>query len=168
MFHRKPWAPTDTPRRNSAWTPQETTVGTACPWVRKLCSLDKIWLGLGSQFPRRVSSLPKALSSEKSLEFQTRRKDMLFVASMVAAGKGCGEWISGPAGWLPRACLLRAHYPHILSTHPHPGAAPSLPAQKKPYWDDPERWDWEGGGRKVQDGEHMYARGRFMLFIFLI
>ena len=29
-------------------------------------------------------------------------------------------------------------------------------------WDDPERWDGEGGGRWVQDGEHMYTRGRFM------
>ena len=23
-------------------------------------------------------------------------------------------------------------------------------------WDDPEGWDKEGGGREVQDGEHMY------------
>ena len=28
--------------------------------------------------------------------------------------------------------------------------------------DDPERWDGEGGGRGIQDGEHMYTRGRFM------
>ena len=31
------------------------------------------------------------------------------------------------------------------------------------HWDDPEGWDGEGGGRWVQDGEHMYTRGRFML-----
>ena len=31
------------------------------------------------------------------------------------------------------------------------------------HWDDPEGWYGEGGGRKVQDGEHMYTRGRFML-----
>ena len=30
-------------------------------------------------------------------------------------------------------------------------------------WDDPEGWYGEGGGRGVQDGEHMYTRGRFML-----
>ena len=32
------------------------------------------------------------------------------------------------------------------------------------HWDDPEGWDGEGGGRRVQDGEHMYMyiRGRFM------
>ena len=31
------------------------------------------------------------------------------------------------------------------------------------HWDDPEGWYGEGGGREVQDGEHMYTRGRFML-----
>ena len=30
------------------------------------------------------------------------------------------------------------------------------------HWDDPEGWDGEGGGRGVQDGEHMYAHGGFM------
>ena len=30
------------------------------------------------------------------------------------------------------------------------------------HWDDPEGWDGEGGGRGVQDGEHVYTRGRFM------
>ena len=30
------------------------------------------------------------------------------------------------------------------------------------HWDDPEGWDEEGGGRGVQDGEHMYTHGRFM------
>ena len=29
-------------------------------------------------------------------------------------------------------------------------------------WDDPEGWDGEGGGRGVQDGEHMYTHGGFM------
>ena len=27
------------------------------------------------------------------------------------------------------------------------------------HWDDPEGWDGEGGGRGVQDGEHMYNHG---------
>ena len=29
--------------------------------------------------------------------------------------------------------------------------------------DDPEGWYGEGGGRGVQDGEHMYTHGGFML-----
>ena len=30
------------------------------------------------------------------------------------------------------------------------------------HWDDPEAQDGEGGGKEVQDGEHMYIRGWFM------
>ena len=30
-------------------------------------------------------------------------------------------------------------------------------------WDDPEGWDGEGGGSGVQDGEHVYTCGGFML-----
>ena len=31
------------------------------------------------------------------------------------------------------------------------------------HWDDPEGWYGEGSGRGVQDGEHMYTHGGFML-----
>ena len=31
------------------------------------------------------------------------------------------------------------------------------------HWDDPEGWDEKGGGRGVQDGEHVYTCGGFML-----
>ena len=31
------------------------------------------------------------------------------------------------------------------------------------HWDDPEGWYGEGGGKGVQDGEHVYTRGGFML-----
>ena len=31
------------------------------------------------------------------------------------------------------------------------------------HWDDPEGWYGEGGGRGVQDWEHVYTRGGFML-----
>ena len=27
------------------------------------------------------------------------------------------------------------------------------------HWDNPEGWYGEGGGRRVQDGEHMYTCG---------
>ena len=30
------------------------------------------------------------------------------------------------------------------------------------HWDYPEGWYGEGGGRSVQDGEHVYACGRFI------
>ena len=31
------------------------------------------------------------------------------------------------------------------------------------HWDDPEGWNGEGEGRRVQDGEHMYTCGGFIL-----
>ena len=31
------------------------------------------------------------------------------------------------------------------------------------HWDDPEGWYGEGGGRRVQDREHVYTCGGFML-----
>ena len=30
------------------------------------------------------------------------------------------------------------------------------------HWDDPEGWYGEGGGKGIQDGEHLYTCGRFM------
>ena len=30
------------------------------------------------------------------------------------------------------------------------------------HWDDPEGWNGEGGGRRVQDGEHGYTCGGFI------
>ena len=31
------------------------------------------------------------------------------------------------------------------------------------HWDDPEGWYGEGSGKGVQDGEHVYTCGEFML-----
>ena len=31
------------------------------------------------------------------------------------------------------------------------------------HWDNPEGWYGEGGGRRVQDGEHMYTCAEFIL-----
>ena len=31
------------------------------------------------------------------------------------------------------------------------------------HWDDPEGWNGEGVGRRVQDGEHVCACGGFIL-----
>ena len=33
------------------------------------------------------------------------------------------------------------------------------------HWDDPEGWDGEGGGRGVQDEEHVYTRGRCNVYV---
>ena len=47
----------------------------------------------------------------------------------------------------------------VLSIH-----QPLLLVKKEEmHWDDPEGWNGEGGGRRVQDGEHMYTCGGFIL-----
>ena len=33
------------------------------------------------------------------------------------------------------------------------------------HWDDPEGWYKEEGGRRVQDGEHVYTFGGFTLLL---
>ena len=33
---------------------------------------------------------------------------------------------------------------------------------KPVHWENPEGWDREGGGREIQDGEHMYTHGWFI------
>ena len=38
-----------------------------------------------------------------------------------------------------------------------------LPSPRGLALNDPEGWDREGGGKGVQDGEHVYTQGRFML-----
>ena len=43
-----------------------------------------------------------------------------------------------------------------------PGSMHETGCSRLVHWDDPEGWDGEGGGRGVQDGEHMYTHGRFM------
>ena len=53
------------------------------------------------------------------------------------------KWISSPGSMQDTGCLGLVH------------------------WDDPERWYGEGGGRGVQDGEHVYTRGGFMLSLLM-
>ena len=40
-----------------------------------------------------------------------------------------------------------------------PGSMPKWGCSGLVHWDNPEGWDGEGGGRGIQDGEHMYTRG---------
>ena len=45
---------------------------------------------------------------------------------------------------------------------PNPGLTHERGCSGLVHWDDPEGWDGEGGGRRDQDGEHMYTHGWFM------
>ena len=50
----------------------------------------------------------------------------------------CMKWIASPGSMHHAGCLGLVH------------------------WDDPEGWYGEGGGRRGQDGEHMYTCGGFI------
>ena len=46
---------------------------------------------------------------------------------------------------------------------PSPGSMRDTGCLGLAHWDDPEGWYGEGGGRRVQDGEHMCTCGGFVL-----
>ena len=70
----------------------------------------------------------------------------------VGEGKGRMIWENGI-----ETCKL-SYVNRIAS----PGSMHDTGCSGLVHWDDPEGWDGEGGGRGVQDGEHMYTHGRFM------
>ena len=67
-------------------------------------------------------------------------------------GKGGMIWENGI-----EICIL-SYVKRITS----PGSMHNTGCSGLVHWDDPEGWDGEGGGREVQDGEHMYSCGKFM------
>ena len=46
-----------------------------------------------------------------------------------------------------------------------PGSMHDTGSLRLVHWDDPEGWYGEGEERGVQDGEHIYNRGGFMLML---
>ena len=59
------------------------------------------------------------------------------------------------------SCLSVASFA-IISSHSEGCLFTLLIVSFDVHWDDPEGWNGEGGGRRVQDGEHMYTCGRFI------
>ena len=74
---------------------------------------------------------------------------------MDSVGEGEGEmiWENGI-----ETCII-SYVKWIAS----PGSMHDTRCSGLKHWDDPEGWDEEGRGRGVQDGEHVYTRGGFML-----
>ena len=71
----------------------------------------------------------------------------------VGEGKGGMNWQNGI-----ETCILP--YVKRLAS---PGLMHDTGCSGLVHWDDPEGWYGEGSRRGVQDGEHVYTRGRFML-----
>ena len=64
-----------------------------------------------------------------------------------SVGEGEGEMIWKNS---TETCIL-SYVKQIVS----PGSMHDTGCSGLVHWDDPEGWDGEGGGRGVQDGEHM-------------
>ena len=71
----------------------------------------------------------------------------------VGEGEGGMIWENGI-----ETCIL-SYVKHITSA----GSMHDTGCSGLVHWDDPEGWYREGGGRGVQDGEHVYTRDGFML-----
>ena len=70
----------------------------------------------------------------------------------VAEGEGGMIWENST-----ETCIL-SYMKQIAS----PGSMHETGCSGLVHWDDPEGWNGDGGGRWVQDREHMYTRGGFM------
>ena len=71
----------------------------------------------------------------------------------VGEGEGGMIWENGI-----ETCII-SHMKQIVS----PGLMHDTGCLGLVHWDDPEGWYGEGRGRGVQDGEHVYTCGGFML-----
>ena len=68
-------------------------------------------------------------------------------------GEGGIIWENGIETW------IISYVKRIAS----PGSMHDTECSGLVHWVDPEGWYGVGGGRGVQDGEHVYTCGRFML-----
>ena len=75
------------------------------------------------------------------------------VLDSVGEGEGGMIWENGI-----ETCII-SYVKRIAS----PGSMHDTECLGLVHWDDPEGWNGEGGGRRLQDGEHVYTCGRFML-----
>ena len=81
------------------------------------------------------------------------------VGSIPGSGRSPGEGIGYPLQYSSLVASLVTHRKRVAS----PGPMHDTGCLGLLHWDDPEGWYGEGGGRRVQDGEHVYTCGRFML-----
>ena len=87
---------------------------------------------------RSNQSILKEISSEYSLEVLMLKLKLQYFGHLMQRDDSF-EQIASPGSMQNTGCLGLVH------------------------WDDPEGRYREGGGRGVQDGEHVYTCGRFML-----
>ena len=96
----------------------------------------------------------KEQSEKAGLKLNKRDTDV-YISLMDSVGEGEGGeiWENGIETCII-SCMKR-----VIS----PGSMHDTGCLGLVHWDDPEGWNREGGGKRVQDGEHMYTCGGFIL-----
>ena len=84
---------------------------------------------------------------------QKRHRYIEQTLDSVGEGEGGMIWENGI-----ETCII-SYVKRIVS----PGSMHDTGCLGLVHWDDPEGWYREGGGRGLQDGEHVYTHGGFML-----
>ena len=90
-----------------------------------------------------------------TLYVRQQKRDRFIEQSFDSVGEGEGGmiWENGI-----ETCIIS-----YMKRIPSPGSMHDTGCLGLVHWDDPEGWYGEGGGTGVQDGEHVYTRGGFML-----
>ena len=83
---------------------------------------------------------------------QKRHRYIELSYGLCGRGRGWDDWENGI-----ETCIL--YVKQITSS----GSMHDTGCSRLVHWDDPEGWYGEGGGRVIQDGEHVYTRGGFLL-----
>ena len=124
-------------------------------WIRKMSTLDI--------FIQDLKVLAMAVREEKEIKqiwIGKERKLLLFAYDTILyldnpkdATRKLLELINGI-----KTCIIS--YKKWIAS---PGLMQDTGSLGLVHWDDPEGWYGEGGERGVQDGEHVYTHGGFML-----
>ena len=88
-----------------------------------------------------------------TVEYYSAIKKNTFESVLMRWGEGGMIWENGI-----ETCIIS-----YMKRVTNPGSMHDTGCLGLVHWDDPEGWYGEGGGRRVQDGEHMYTCGGFML-----
>ena len=121
------------------------------------------WGGQSTGVSALASFLPK---NPRADLLQNRLLDLLEVQGSLKRQRcieqSYGFWGEGEGGMIwengIETCVI-SYVKRITS----PGSMHDTGCLGLVHWDDPEGWYGEGEGRRLQDGEHMYTCGGFML-----
>ena len=106
---------------------------------------------LGSKITQMVTAAVKL----KDPVYKTAKETLMYRTVFWTVGEGEGGmiWENGF-----EICIIS-----YMKRVTRPGSMHDTGCLGLVHWDDPEGWYGEAGGRRVQDGEHMYTCGGFIL-----